>query len=355
MNAANASAANASAAASIYDVSYVRDIYNIIKKHYDYANASEAAGGFKITEAPLTVFDGFRRDLQDTSSKFFNFEFAYKYMLKCSRCYHITYKELNMYVLLRTKMTPQMRTQLFRNLYRVYLISQIYQISKRGDYIFNYFVIMNPQKRCLPTKKGQIMDAVNINGGYTYINKNNIYIIRKEDYNKVIIHELLHHNTLIHKQEWEEQNIKRLKAHFKIHPNMLLIPNEAIIETYACILNTVFYSIETGTSLRENLKRDREHSINLTQKILDRQGDQLWDEKTHSYCYIVFKTILYVYFNEFLKIYKYHNDTEITDFLIKYSGKTSQKAKQAKRINAKTSQKTKQAKRQDNRLKQTIY
>ena len=339
-------------AASIYDVSYVRDIYNIIKKHYDYASASsaasEAAGGFKITEAPLTVFDGFRRDLQDTSSKFFNFEFAYKYMLKCSRCYHITYKELNMYVLLRTKITPQMRTQLFRNLYRVYLISQIYQISKRGDYIFNYFVIMNPQKRCFPAKKGQIIDAVNINGGYTYINKNNIYIIRKEDYNKVIIHELLHHNTLIHKQEWEEKNIKRLKAHFKIHPNMLLIPNEAIIETYACILNTVFYSIETGTSLQDNLTRDREHSINLTQKILDRQGDQLWDEKTHSYCYIVFKTILYVYFNEFLKIYKYHNDTEITDFIIKYSGKVKQKMKR-------TNAKAKQAKQQDNRLKQTIY
>jgi hypothetical protein len=244
-------------------------------------------------------------------------------------------------------MTPQMRTQLFRNLYRVYLVSQIYQISKWGDYIFNYYVIMNPLKRCLPAKKGQIMDAVNINGGYTYTNKNNIYIIRKEDYNKVIIHELLHHNTLIHKEGWTDANIKRLKAHFKIHPTMLLIPNEAIIETFACILNTVFYSIETGTSLRENLKRDREHSINLTQKILDKQGDQLWDEKTHSYCYIVFKTILYAYFNEFLKIYKYHNDTDITDFLIKNSGKIYGKMKQAKQA--------KQAKQQDNRLKQTIY
>jgi hypothetical protein len=244
-------------------------------------------------------------------------------------------------------MTPQMRTQLFRNLYRVYLVSQIYQISKWGDYIFNYYVIMNPLKRCLPAKKGQIMDAVNINGGYTYTNKNNIYIIRKEDYNKVIIHELLHHNTLIHKEGWTDANIKRLKAHFKIHPKMLLIPNEAIIETFACILNTVFYSIETGTSLRENLKRDREHSINLTQKILDKQGDQLWDEKTHSYCYIVFKTILYAYFNEFLKIYKYHNDTDITDFLIKNSGKIYGKMKQAKQA--------KQAKQQDNRLKQTIY
>jgi len=333
--------ANADANA-IYNASTVSGIYKIIKAHYNF-NA-KTLGDFKIAEAPLSVFDGLSRDLQDTSNRFFNFGFAHDYIRKCNRCYHITYKELNMYVLLRTKMTPQMRTQLFRNIYRVYLISQIYQISKWGDYIFNYYVIMNPLKRCLPTKKGQIIDAVNINGGYTYTNKNNIYIIRKEDYNKVIIHELLHHNTLIHKQEWDEANIKRLKTHFKIHPTMLLIPNEAIIETFACILNTVFYSIETSTSLRENLKRDREHSINLTKKILDKQGDQLWDEKTHSYCYIVFKTILYVYFNEFLKIYKYHNDTDITDFLIKYSGKIYGKAKQAK-----------QAKRQDNRLKQTIY
>jgi hypothetical protein len=172
----------------------------------------------------------------------------------------------------------------------------------------------------------------------------NIYIVRKEDYEKVIIHELLHHNILIHKQEWLELNIKRLREHFNIHQKMLLIPNEAIIETFACILNTVFYSIETGTRLRDNFKRDQEHSINLTRKILNKQGGKLWDEKTHSYCYIVFKTILYVYFNEFLKIYKYHNDTEITDFLIKNSGKIYGKAKRAK-----------QAKRQDNRLKQTIY
>ena len=203
---------------------------------------------------------------------------------------------------------------------------------------------MYPLKRCLPSKKNDQIDVKHVNGGFTYINKNNIYIVRKEDYEKVIIHELLHHNILIHKQEWLELNIKRLREHFNIHQKMLLIPNEAIIETFACILNTVFYSIETGTRLRDNFKRDQEHSINLTRKILNKQGGKLWDEKTHSYCYIVFKTILYVYFNDFLKIYKYHNDTEITDFLIKNSGKIYGKAKRAK-----------QAKRQDNRLKQTIY
>ena len=341
---------NAPAATAIYNASTIRDIYKIIKAHYNFD--AKTIADFKIAEVPFSVFDDFNKDLQDTSNKHFNFGFAHDYIKKCNRCYHITYKGVNMYIILQSKITPQMRRQLFRNLYRVYLVSHIYKISKWGDYIFNYYVIMNPLKRWLPAKRGQIIDAVNINGGYTYTNKNDIYIIRKEDYNKVIIHELLHHNTLIHKQNWEEANIRRLKAHFKIHPNMLLIPNEAIIETYACILNTVFYSIETGTSLRENLKRDQEHSINLTRKILDKQGGDLWEEKTHSYCYIVLKTILYVYFNDFLKIYKYHNDTVITNFLIKYSQKIYRRIAGLKPEIA--GLKPAAAKR-DNRLKQTIY
>lgn len=329
---------------SIYEVGCVRDIYNIIKAKYNLN-----IGDFKIAKVPVSVFNSFNRDLQESSgnpNNNFNFEFAYKYLQKCNECYHITYKELNMYVILETKITPKIAKKLFKNLYRVYLISKIYNISKWGNYIFNYYIIMNPLKRCMPSKKEEVIDAVNINGGYTYINKNNIYIIREEDYEKVIIHELLHHNTLIHNQDWEAQNIKRLKEHFKIDKNMLLIPNEAIIETFACILNTVYHSIETGMSFNENLKRDQEHSVILAKKILDKQNGELWNEKTHSYCYIVFKTIFYVYFNDFLKIYKYKNDTDMTDFLIKYSHKLYRRIKKIKQI---------KKIRMNNKLKQTVY
>jgi hypothetical protein len=329
---------------SIYEVGCVRDIYNIIKANYNLN-----IGDFKIAKVPVSVFNSFNKDLEDSSGNSnnnFNFEFAYKYLQKCNECYHITYKELNMYVILETKITPKIVKKLFKNLYRVYLISKIYNISKWGNYIFNYYIIMNPLKRFMPSKKEEVIDAVNINGGYTYINKNNIYIIREEDYEKVIIHELLHHNTLIHQEDWEAQNIKRLKEHFKIDKNMLLIPNEAIIETFACILNTVYHSIETGTSFNENLKRDQEHSVILAKKILDKQNGELWNEKTHSYCYIVFKTIFYVYFNDFLKIYKYKNDTGMTDFLIKYSQKLYRRVKKIKQI---------KKFRMNNKLKQTVY
>lgn len=336
----------------IYEVRCVRDIYRIIKNEYHFVPSD-----FQIAEAPLSIFHHVREDLRESSGSYLNFEFAYKYVDKCEHCYHITYTgtEINMYVLMDKKITPKMKKRLFMNLYRVYVVSKIYNISKRGNRQFNFYIIMNPLKRCMPTKKEDVMDVININGGYTYMNKNNIYIIREEDYNKVIIHELLHHNTTIHYQEWEASNIRRLKEHFKIRKEMLLIPNEAIIETFACILNTIFYSIEsegeTGTvGFNTNLKRDQSHSLLLLKKIIDKQGDGLWDEKTHSFCYIVFKTILYVYFNTFLKIYRYRNDTVITDFLIRYSTKTYKKAFAASAASAASPKKNHAIK-----LKQTVF
>ena len=329
----------------IYDVRCVRDIYQIVKRHYDFNIRN-----FKIADAPLSVFHHFRRDLQESSNSYLNFAFAYKYADTCKHCYHITCvgTEINMYVLMNAKITPKIKKQFFKNLYRVCLISAIYGISKP----FNFYIIMNPLKRYMPSKKDDVIDAVNMNGGYTYINKNNIYIIRKEDYAKVMLHELLHHNTSMNYEDWDASNIRRLKEHFKIYEEMLLLPNEAIIETFACILNTIFYSIETPkgvetatNSLSENLKRDQEHSLCLAKRIIDKQDGRdggVWNEKTHSFCYIVFKTILYVYFNQFLKIYRYQNDTVITDFLLQYSPKIYRRLRRMR-----------QDKRTD--LKQTIY
>jgi hypothetical protein len=319
----------------IHNVHSICEIYKIIKANYKFDISD-----FKITDAEASQFNDFNILLKNSNS-YLNFGFAYEYLQKCNKSYHITYKGLNMYISMRRKITKKERIQVFKNLYRVYLISKLYNISKWGNYIFNYYIIMNPLKRCLPSKKNDQIDVKHVNGGFTYISKNNIYIVRKEDYEKVIIHELLHHNILIHKEEWLELNIKRLREHFNIHQNMLLIPNEAIIETYACVLNTIFYSIETGTSLKYNLKKDQEHSIQLVKKILEKQGVEKWNEKTHSYCYIVFKTILYVYFNNFLKKNIYNNDTAITDFLIKYSPPIYKKIRSLRSIG--------------NKLKQTIY
>jgi len=112
----------------------------------------------------------------------------------------------------------------------------------------------------------------------------------------------------------------------------MLIPNEAIVETFACVLNVVFYSIENNEPFKRLLSSDVRHNLLLVNKILMLQGDKEWYEKTNSYCYIVYKAILYIYFNEFLKIYRYSNDDDITKFLISYFPKIKTRIKRLQNI-----------------------
>ena len=80
------------------------------------------------------------------------------------------------------------------------------------------------------------MSYINVNSGFTYLNKNDIYIVRKEEYPKVLLHELLHHNKYIH-SSFKEYNINRLKKHFNIIANNTFDPNETIVEFWATIIH----------------------------------------------------------------------------------------------------------------------
>jgi len=170
------------------------------------------------------------------------------------------------------------------------------------------------------------IDFHNINGGYTYINGNEIIIVRHEECNKVVLHELLHHNPLIHVENWNEDNIKRLKKHFNIHPNSSFEPNEAIVEFWATIMHLFFISIEYNLDMKKLLKDEIKYSLFKSYQILHHMKNKEWFEKSNAYSYIIFKTIILSNLKKFLKIYEFpYNDTKITDFLIKYSAITNKK------------------------------
>jgi hypothetical protein len=77
-----------------------------------------------------------------------------------------------------------------------------------------------------------------------------------------------------------------------------------------------------------------------------KEGDE-YDEKWKGYKGKSFKkeSVSMMNFNDFLKVYRYKNDTEITDFLIKYSQKVYRRIKRLQRLKRPT----------NNKLKQTIY
>lgn len=196
---------------------------------------------------------------------------------------------------------------------RCYTIIKIYDIKK----IINIYVLMSDKKRYFPNKKNILIDCNNINGGFTNINGNNIFILRKEEFSKVILHELIHHVDKLNNYEWGNNNINRLKEHFKISKNTLLVPNEAITEIWAIIYLTLFINYEYNISYYKLIKYEINRSLYLSYKLLKYQGNNLWNEKTNSYCYIIFKTIILNNLDKLLLKYTYPYDINyLTNFLI---------------------------------------
>ena len=305
------------------------DLYKIVKENYNInrgeiyiKDISEAGKGLSLER-----FKNFKELLLKDS--YFDWRFCIEYFDKCNRTYHITYKNINFYILSDKPITIKARGHLFNSIYRVFLIKKLFNIKPTQD--FNFYILLNPMKRKLPNKMGDSIGAANINGGFTYFKSNNVYIVRKEDYEKVILHELLHHHHDIHFEAWTNANIKQIKNMCGIAVEQYLLPNEAIIETYAIVLNTIFYCIEhnmTFADFKKTLAKDKEHNIAIAKKILTKQGKNKWYEKTHSYCYIVLRAIFYIYFKEFARIYRYNNDDDITSFITMYFPKILRKIRE---------------------------
>jgi hypothetical protein len=305
------------------------DLYKIVKENYNInrgeiyiKDISDAGKGLSLER-----FKNFKELLLKDS--YFDWRFCIEYFDKCNRTYHITYKNINFYILSDKPITIKARGHLFNSIYRVFLIKKLFNIKPTQD--FNFYILLNPMKRKLPNKMGDSIGAANINGGFTYFKSNNVYIVRKEDYEKVILHELLHHHHDIHFEAWTNANIKQIKNMCGIAEDQYLLPNEAIIETYAIVLNTIFYCIEhnmTFADFKKTLAKDKEHNIAIAKKILTKQGKNKWYEKTHSYCYIVLRAIFYIYFKEFARIYRYNNDDDITSFITMYFPKILRKIRE---------------------------
>lgn len=206
------------------------------------------------------------------------------------------------------------------------ILKRAYKITMYINKIFNIYLVLSHFKKEF---NQTILNTQNCNSGLTYISlisdlpSVNIYIIRKEEFGKVIIHEIIHHIKLIH-SSFKQSNIKKLKDHFKISPAADIDPNETIVELCATIFHLYQLSIENNSDLYNLFKDELKYSLYKTKQLLELQKqmkDGIWYEESHIYCYIIFKTIIMFNISEFIKIYTFpYNDDIITDFIINHSG-----------------------------------
>jgi hypothetical protein len=186
------------------------------------------------------------------------------------------------------------------------------------DKMFEIYINMCPYERYIDEN---VMTADHINGGFTSTIGNKIFIIRSQEFSKVIIHEVLHHCKQIHNNDWNISDIMRLKNAFKIGKSTLLVPNEAVVELWACCIHCLFMSFEYGIHADILIAAEQEHSLIQCNKIIEKQKKQLnseWNEDTNSYCYIIFKTIMLCNMHK-LNVHMMHDTKYITQFLIDHA------------------------------------
>jgi len=206
------------------------------------------------------------------------------------------------------------------------IIKRAYKITQHINKTFNIHLMLSPLKKAFNSTN---LKTENCNSGLTYLNRSvdvpsvDIYIIRKEEFGKVIIHEIIHHITLIH-SKFKKSNIDKLKQFFNISPLADIDPNETIVEFCATIYHLYQISLETNADFYNLFKDELKYSLYKTQQLLNLQKKMpngIWYEESHIFCYIIFKTIIMYNFCEFQKIYTFpYNDDVITDFLINHSG-----------------------------------
>ena len=231
---------------------------------------------------------------------------------KCNNYTKISHYDENIiYHIYSQKLPKKKLAKIIQSYKQACCLCKYFGLSKN----FNIHLVLAPHKRVFPAMK-KLINVENINGGFTSVNGNDIYVFREEEFPKVILHELLHHSP-VHSEAWTKYHTDKLKHTFKISPNTRLVANEAVVEVSATIIHCIFVSIAYKQPLEKIINTEVHYSIQQSNKFLTKQRQLpygLWNEYTNSFCYIVFKTIMLINFSKLTNL----TPEYITNFLIAY-------------------------------------
>lgn len=159
------------------------------------------------------------------------------------------------------------KKQMLTYLTRAHLIHTLFQVKKPLTFI----IIPANVPRPFP-KPTEAVTEKHINGGYTYLNKDTIFIYRYEDFPKIMLHEVLHHSAI----------------------NTSSPYNEAVIEFWALLLHLLFVATNNYDKL---FQEELTWSLSLCKKLQAHPADTSYADS-----YIVIKTLLLFFRQAFLQI-----------------------------------------------------
>ena len=162
----------------------------------------------------------------------------------------------------------------------------------------NMLVYDIPIKKQLPLKQKSI-EPKHINSGYCYptsnVNDINIVIFRREEFYKVLIHELLHFFDIFpYNQDLQTKYANMFSSVSTINVN------EAIVELYAICINCEIISRLKNIDKNTLIESEYNFSIIQCKKVLEQQDVDfseivkntfIWNETTNAFSYFILKHI----------------------------------------------------------------
>ena len=209
-------------------------------------------------------------------------------------------------------------------------ISQVHRVARRVACMFRVLGMPGPLVYwfipCLATKvfpdTHVCVDKMHVNSAYTYMNSNEVYIYRREEFPKVMLHEALHHSQF-NTGNWDQSLLSRVFTKFAISPDTILRPNEAIIESWAELFHLAFISQEYNFDFYKLYAMELQWTLMQARRILSRHvsvpaeagGMSPWKEKSHAYSYYVIRSFFMFAPDTFVRIAREKKDAVETAYV----------------------------------------
>ena len=168
----------------------------------------------------------------------------------------------------------------------------------------------------ISNKKREMLKEINCNSGLSYVGNYYMMVYRREEYKRVMIHELIHSFMGDYSLIDVEYN-EKLSEYFCLKNDENININETYTETLATIINLIFISLETNENLNKMIEIELSYSILVMTSILrhynykdidelkrDSENCKLLLQQTSVFNYYILKPFMLININGYFDLIK---------------------------------------------------
>ena len=228
--------------------------------------------------------------------------------LKYKHIYTINYKNLDIMLNIYSK-TNSLSSIVINDIIERVIVCGLFKSTEQNINI-NVDIYLTPfKKKYNYYKPLEILGPREINSGASIVG-HKLFVFRKEELNKVLVHELVHYLSI----DLHDVPFNNFSDYFNVNSNNTVLLNEAYTEIMGLLINTCIYSNKVSV-VKESLNKELKYSIYQSAKILTifkfenafhffKKCDcENFKQNTDIFSYFIVKTAVLMDLDEFLTLY----------------------------------------------------